>query len=76
MLEEEVVQDNNKAKQRSHQGHLFLSLEKLYFGFPVPRKTVKMNCRFSMLPLGSLKGVGNPESKPIGYTDYRDKTQT
>ncbi|EOB00748.1 hypothetical protein Anapl_05906 [Anas platyrhynchos] len=36
VLEEEVVQDNNKAKQHSHQGHLFLSLEKLYFGFPVP----------------------------------------
>lgn len=30
----------------------------------------------SMLPLGSLKGVGNPEPKPIGYIDYRDKTQT
>lgn len=29
-----------------------------------------------MLPLGSLKGVGNPEPKPIGYIDYRDKTQT
>lgn len=71
MLEEEVAQDNNKAKQHSHRGHLFLSLEKLYFGFPVTRNTGKMNCQFNMLPLGSLKGVGNPGPKPIGYIDYR-----
>lgn len=51
------------------------SLQKLYFSFPVVHKAVKMNCRFNTSLMGSLKGIGTPKPRTIGYTGKRHKIQ-